>query len=75
MPPGIPGRGRAFWLSLGLGVLAGLAVLPSFTDPLLSSIGGFVFVVGVVSLLVRGSIALGQAFVRGWREPPRPVAR
>lgn len=75
MLPGISGRSRIFWLSLGLGVLAGLAALPSFTDPPLSSIGGFLFVVGVVALLVRGSIALGQAFVQGWREPPRPAAR
>ncbi len=75
MPPGIHGRSRMFWLSLGIGVLAGLAALPSFTDPVLSSIGGFLFAVGVTTLLVRGSIALGQAFLQGWREPTPPVAR
>jgi hypothetical protein len=68
-------RSRYLWLSLAIGVVAGVAALPSFTDPWPSSAGGFVFVVGVVTALVRGSIALGLAFQQGWREPRQPSAR
>jgi hypothetical protein len=39
------------------------------TDPWPSNIGGFVFVVVVVTALVRGAVALNQAFLQGWREP------
>ncbi len=74
MPGRITGRSRSFWLSLGIGILVGLAVLPSFTDPWPSGVGGFVFVVGVTTALVRGSIGLGQAFLQGWREPTHPRA-
>ena len=70
----IEGRSRYLWLSLAIGVLAAVAVLPSFTDPWPSNAGGFAFVVLVVTALVRGSIALGQAFLQGWREPRYPTA-
>jgi hypothetical protein len=75
MPRWIQERSRYLWLSLAIGVVAGVAALPSFTDPWPSSAGGFVFVVGVVTALVRGSIALGLAFQQGWREPRQPSAR
>ncbi len=68
-------RSRYLWLSLAIGVLAAVAALPSFTDPWPSNLGGFVFVVVVVTALVRGAIALGQAFMQGWREPRYPTAR
>jgi len=68
-------RSRYLWLSLAIGVVAAVAALPSFTDPWPSNAGGFVFVVGAVTALVRGSIALGLAFQQGWREPGQPSAR
>jgi hypothetical protein len=68
-------RSRYLWLSLALGVVAAVAALPSFTDPWPSNLGGFVFVVLVVTALVRGAIALGSAFVQGWREARYPIAR
>jgi len=39
------------------------------TDPWPSNVGGFVFVIVVVTALVRGAVALNQAFLQGWREP------
>jgi len=33
-----------------------------------------VFVVIVVAPLVRGAVALGHAFLEGWREPPGRAA-
>jgi uncharacterized membrane protein HdeD (DUF308 family) len=68
-------RSRYLWLSLAIGVVAAVAALPSFTDPWPSNAGGFVFVVGVVTALVRGFIALGHAFHQGWQDPGRPTAR
>ena len=68
-------RSRSLWLSLAVGVLAAVAVAPSFTDPWLSNVGGFVFVVVVVTALLRGALALEQAFLQGWREPRSPTAR
>ncbi|HWU05768.1 MAG TPA: hypothetical protein VN520_05130 [Streptomyces sp.] len=67
-------RSRHFWLSLALGVLAAIVALPSFTDPRPANAGGFVFVVIVVAPLVRGAVALGHAFLEGWREPPGRAA-
>jgi hypothetical protein len=67
-------RSRYLWLSLGIGVVAAVAALPWFTDPWPSNLGGFLFVVVVVSGLVRGAIALSEAFVEGWREPRYPTA-
>jgi len=75
MPRWVQERSRYLWLSLAIGVVTALAVLPSFTDPWPSSAGGFVFVVGVVTALVRGGIALVLAFQQGWREPGQPPAR
>ena len=71
----IQGRSRYLWLALAIGVVAAVATLPSFTDPWPSSAGGFTFVVGVVTALVRGAIALGLAFQQGWREPGQPSTR
>jgi hypothetical protein len=71
----VEGRSRYLWLSLAIGLVAAIAALPSFTDPWPSNAGGFVFVVVVVTALVRGSIALGQAFRQGWEEPGHPAAR
>jgi len=68
-------RSRYLWLSLTVGVVAAVAALPSFTDPWPSSAGGFVFIVVVVTALVRGCIALGHAFLQGWQDPGRPTAR
>jgi hypothetical protein len=68
-------RGRSFWFSLALGLLAASVALPSFTDSWPSNVGGFVFVLVVVAAGVRGAIALGQAFRDGWQEPGRPAAR
>jgi hypothetical protein len=68
-------RSRYSWLSLALGFLAAFLALPSFTDPWPGNAGGFAFVVLVVAAVVRGAIALGEAFRDGWREPPRPAAR
>jgi len=68
-------RSPYLWLSLAIGVVAAVAALPSFTDPWPSSVGGFVFVAAVVALVVRGSVALAQAFPEGWREPRQPTAR
>jgi uncharacterized membrane protein HdeD (DUF308 family) len=71
----VEGRSRYLWLSLAIGVAAAVAVLPTFTDPWPSKAGGFVFVVVVVTALVRGCIALGHAFRQGWQEPGHPTAR
>ncbi len=68
-------RSRFLWLSLAVGVLAAVVALPSFTDPWPSNVGGFLFVAIVVTALVRGAIALSQAFLQGWREPRHPTAR
>jgi uncharacterized membrane protein HdeD (DUF308 family) len=68
-------RSRYLWLSLAIGVVAAVAALPSFTDPWPSNAGGFVFVVVVVTALVRGFIALGHAFHQGWQDPGHPTAR
>ncbi|SFT80522.1 hypothetical protein SAMN05660657_03195 [Geodermatophilus amargosae] len=68
-------RSRYLWLSLAVGVVAAVAALPSFTDPWPSNLGGFVFVVVVVTALVRGAVALGKAFMQGWNEPRYPTAR
>jgi uncharacterized membrane protein HdeD (DUF308 family) len=62
---------RYLWLSLAVGVLVAVVALPTFTDPWLSNVGGFIFVVVVVTAVVRGAITLGQAFLQGWREPGR----
>jgi hypothetical protein len=62
-------RSRYLWLSLAVGVLVAVVALPTFTDPWLSNVGGFIFVTVVVTAVVRGAIALGQAFLQGWREP------
>jgi len=67
-------RSRWFWLSSAGGVIAALALLPSFTDPWPRNAGGFLFVVVLVTGLVRGAITLGLAFREGWREPRRPAA-
>jgi protein-S-isoprenylcysteine O-methyltransferase Ste14 len=68
-------RSRYFWLSLTIGVLSAAVALPSFTDPWAANAGGFVFLVVVVAALVRGAVALGQAFLEGWRQPPGHAAR
>jgi uncharacterized membrane protein HdeD (DUF308 family) len=75
MPRWVQERSRYLWLSLAIGVVAAVAALPSFTDPWPSSAGGFVFVVVVVTALVRGLIALGHAFHQGWQDPGHPTAR
>ncbi len=75
MPRWIAERSRYLWLSLAMGVVAGAVALPSFTDSWLSNAGGFVFVVVVGTALVRGVIALGHAFLDGWRGPQRPTVR
>ena len=62
-------RSRYLWLSLAVGVLVAVVALQTFTDPWLSNVGGFIFVTIVVTAVVRGAIALGQAFLQGWREP------
>jgi hypothetical protein len=62
-------RSRYLWLSLAVGVLVAVAALPTFTDPWLSNVGGFIFVAVVVTAVVRGAVALGQAFLQGWRDP------
>ncbi len=67
-------RSRHFWLSLACGVLTAAVALPSFTDPWPANAGGFVFVVVVVAALVRGAVALGHAFLEGWRELPGRAA-
>jgi hypothetical protein len=69
MLPWIKERSRFLWLSLAVGVLAGVVALPTFTDPWLSNVGGFTFVAVVVTTGVRGAMARGQAFLQGWREP------
>ncbi len=71
----ITGRSRHFWLSVGIGVLTAVVALPSFTDPWPSNAGGFVFVVVAVTVLVRGAIVLGLAFLQGWQDPDRPSVR
>ncbi len=68
-------RSRYLWPALALGVVAAVAALPSFTDPWPSNAGGFVFVVVAVTVLVRGAIALGLAFLQGWQDPDRPSVR
>ena len=75
MPDWIARRSRYFWLSLAIGLVVALAALPSFTDPLPSAIGGFVFIVVVVAAIVRRAIAAGHAFMQGWREPRRRPSR
>lgn len=74
MPRWITERSRHFWLSLAVGVLSAAVALPSFTDPWPANAGGFVFVVVVITTLVRGAVALGHAFLAGWREPPGRAA-
>ena len=74
MPRWITERSRHFWLSLAFGALAAAVALPSFTDPWPASAGGTVFVVVVVAGFLRGAVALGHAFLEGWREPPGPAA-
>ena len=69
------GRSRSLWLSLAAGLLAASVAWPSFTDPWPSNVGGFLFVVVTVTALLRGIIALGQAFLQGWREPRGPTTR
>ncbi len=68
-------RSGYLWLSSAIAVLAAVAALPSFTDPRPSNLGGFVFVVVVVTVLLRGAAVLGQAFLQGRREPRYPTAR
>ena len=75
MPRWIGERSRYFWLSLAMGLLAALLALPSFTDPWPSNIGGFLFVVAVVTALLRGAITLISAFVTGWSETQRTTDR
>jgi hypothetical protein len=75
MPQWIRERSGHLWLSLAIGVVAAVAALPSFTDPWPSNLGGFVFVVFVVSAFARGAIALGGAFMQGLREPRYPAER
>jgi hypothetical protein len=70
----ITGRSRHFWLSVGIGVLTAVVALPSFTDPWPADAGGVVFVSTVAAALVRGAVALGHAFLEGWREPPGRAA-
>ena len=74
-PRWIGDRSRHFWLSLAIGLLAALAASTSFTDPLPSNIGGFVFVFAVVTAIVHGAIGLVLAFRTGWREAQRPTVR
>ena len=62
-------RTVSFWVSLSVGLLAALATAPSFTDPWPSNLGGMVFVLVVVTAVLRGAIELGHAFLQGWREP------
>ena len=62
-------RRASSWMSLSVGLLAALLAAPSFTDPWPSNLGGFVFVLVVVTTVLRGAIVLGQAFLQGWREP------
>ncbi|RFU19278.1 hypothetical protein D0Z06_22105 [Geodermatophilus marinus] len=62
-------------MSVAIGIVAAAAAWPTFTDPWPSSAGGFVFVSVVVTALVRGFIALGHAFLQGWREPRRSIER
>jgi hypothetical protein len=75
IPRWICERSRYFWLSLTIGLIAASVASFSFTDPWPSNVGGFVFVVAVVTALLREAIALVLAFMTGWREAERPTAR
>ncbi len=74
MPGWVAARSRYFWLSLAIGLASAVVASTTFTDPWPAAGGGLAFVVIVVTALVRGLIALGHAFVQGWREPQVPRA-